>query len=41
LLSDQSKIHPERKKSYGELLEEIDLMGKELIREVIGAGKQV
>jgi len=35
LLSDQSKIHLERKKSYGELLEEIDLMGKEIIQEVI------
>jgi cobaltochelatase CobN len=41
LLSDQGKIHPERGKSYGELLEEIDLMGKELIKEVIGAGNQV
>lgn len=41
LLSDQGKIHPVREKSYGELLEEIDLMGKELIREVIGAGNQV
>lgn len=41
LLSEQSKIHPEKKKSYGELLEEIDLMGKELIKEVIGTGNQV
>ena len=41
LLSDQGTIHPGTKKSYGELLEEIDLMGKELIQEVIGAGNQV
>lgn len=38
LLSDQGKIHPERKKSYGELLEEIDLIGKDIIKEVIGTG---
>ena len=38
LLSDPSKVHPERKRSYGELLEEIDLMGKGLIREVLNIG---
>jgi cobaltochelatase CobN len=41
LLSDQGRIHPESKKSYGKLLEEIDLRGKELIQEVIGAENQV
>jgi cobaltochelatase CobN len=38
LLSDPSKVHPERKRSYGELLEEIDLMGKGLICEVLNIG---
>lgn len=41
LLSNQSKIHPEKKKSYGELLEEIDFLGKEIIQEVIGTENQV
>lgn len=35
LLSDPGKVHPKRKRSYGELLAEIDLIGKELIREVL------
>jgi cobaltochelatase CobN len=38
LLSDPGKVHPERKKSYGELLEEIDLMSKGVIREVLNIG---
>ncbi len=41
LLSDQGKIHPVMKKSYGELLEEIDMKGKELIKEVIGMGNRL
>lgn len=36
LLSDQGKVDPERGRSYGELLEEIDLIGKKLIKEVLG-----
>lgn len=35
LLSDPAKVHPLRKKSYGDLMEEIDLIGKELIKEVL------
>lgn len=41
LLSDQGKIHPEMKKSYGELLQEIDLIGKEIIEGVINTGNQL
>lgn len=38
LLSEPGKVHPERKRSYGELLEEIDLRGKEIIREILNIG---
>ena len=38
LLSDPGKVHPEREKSYGELLEEIDLMSKGVICEVLNIG---
>lgn len=35
LLSDPGGVHPVRKKGHGELLEEIDRIGKRLIEEVI------
>ncbi len=41
LISDQSKIHPQWGKSYGELLEYIDIKGKEIIREVLASEGQI